>query len=50
MIKTLKLVALVMLTSALAPAAFAADKAGDVVYLKGSAVVERQAKKIKEIF
>ncbi len=49
MIKTLKLVALVMLTSALAPAAFAADKAGDVVYLKGSAVVERQAKKIKAV-
>jgi hypothetical protein len=45
MTKTLMFMALL----ALAPAAYAADKAGDVVYLKGSAVVERQEKKIKAV-
>ncbi len=49
MIKTLKFMALLMLAPALAPAAYAADKAGDVVYLRGSAVVERQEKKIKAV-
>jgi hypothetical protein len=47
MTKKLYVVAPLMMMLTLPFAAQAADKAGDVVYLKGSAVVERQEKKIK---
>ncbi len=49
MIKTAQFIATWVFLAILSLPAWAAEKAGDVVYVRGTALVERQAKKIKAV-